>query len=68
MLIITLYYLFIRKNWFFMLCLKAFKEADVLVTYLGYSTKRDRHMTKLFNLGLFYGEGALIFKALIFYD
>ena len=29
MLIISLYLLFIRKNWFFMSCLKVFKEADV---------------------------------------
>ena len=30
MLIISLYLLFIWKNWFFILCLKVFKEADVL--------------------------------------
>ena len=29
MLINSLYLLFIRKNWFFMSCLKVFKEADV---------------------------------------
>ena len=29
MLIVSLYLLFIRKNWFFMSCLKVFKEADV---------------------------------------
>ena len=61
MLIIFLYLLFIRKNWFFMSCLKVFKEADVLVTYQGYSTTRDQHMTKLLNLDLFYDEEALIF-------
>ena len=54
MLIISLYLLFIRKNWFFMSCLKVFKEADVFTT-------RDQHMTKLLNLDLFYDEEALIF-------
>ena len=61
MLIISLDLLFIRKNWFFMSCLKVFKEADVFMTYQGYSTTRDQHMTKLLNLDLFYDEEALIF-------
>ena len=61
MLIISLYLLFIRKNWFFMSCLKVFKEVDVFSDLSSYSTTRDQHMTKLLNLDLFYDEEALIF-------
>ena len=54
MLIISLYLLFIRKNWFF-ICLKVFKEADVFS--LSYEVPTyDKAL-----LDLFYDEEALIF-------